>query len=225
MLNGIDISSWNGDINIAVLQDCDFVIVKATEGLTYVNPYYSKADETLAANKLLGVYHYGRMNNASAEADHFIKHYKKFKYRAIPVLDWEENQSVAWVNEFVRHFHEETGVWCWIYANPWRFNQGGVEKNCSRWIAAYPNDKVAYFSTDPGNVPPTDGEVCAWQYSSNGRVSPYEGRLDINHYYGDKASWFRYANPNAITDIPSTPETSTSSVLENDEYKVTVERK
>ena len=38
MLRGIDISSHQGDIDLAPLA-IDFVIIKATEGTGYVNPY------------------------------------------------------------------------------------------------------------------------------------------------------------------------------------------
>ena len=36
-MNGIDVSSWQTGIDISQV-DCDFVIMKATEGETYVNP-------------------------------------------------------------------------------------------------------------------------------------------------------------------------------------------
>lgn len=40
---------------------CDFVIVKATGGKGYTNACFKRhADETLAAGKLLGCYHYAR---------------------------------------------------------------------------------------------------------------------------------------------------------------------
>lgn len=226
MLNGVDISSHNGDVNIPAMTDTDFVIVKLTEGLTYDNPYAYKAGEVLASGKLLGCYHYARNNDAENEARHFLDLFEQYKGKAIPVLDWEEDQGVEWVNRWVRFVHGTTGIWPWIYANPWRFNQGGVEVNCDRWIAAYPNEREAYYSTDPGNVPNTDGSVCAWQYSSNGRVTGYAGRIDINHYYGDSDSWQRYCDGDNIpVPIPSPDERPDSSTLENDDYKVTIERK
>lgn len=41
-MNGIDISSWQSGIDLAKVP-CDFVIIKATEGLTYVNPDCDRA--------------------------------------------------------------------------------------------------------------------------------------------------------------------------------------
>ncbi|MDE6829703.1 MAG: hypothetical protein K2P34_05145, partial [Lachnospiraceae bacterium] len=37
-MNGIDISSWQRGIDLAAVP-CEFVIVKATEGTSYLNPY------------------------------------------------------------------------------------------------------------------------------------------------------------------------------------------
>ncbi|MBR3224214.1 MAG: hypothetical protein IKF78_02715 [Atopobiaceae bacterium] len=60
-LNGIDISSWQDDLVVSAMTTCDFVIVKATGGAGYSNECFRRhADETLAAGKLLGCYHYAR---------------------------------------------------------------------------------------------------------------------------------------------------------------------
>lgn len=227
MLYGIDISSWQEDIDLSPLP-VDFVIVKATEGVTYVNPYFKKkADETLKLGKLLGVYHYARANDPEKEAQWFIDNIVPYMGIAIPVLDWEENQDVNWVNRFVDYYKQKTGVWCWIYANPWRFNQGGVREDCDRWIASYPNVLRPGLDYDPGDVPKTDGVVCCWQYASDGQVSGYNGNLDINHFYGDEKAWRSYAkgSPWSGDVTPTTPPASKVSTLENDKYKVTIEDK
>jgi GH25 family lysozyme M1 (1,4-beta-N-acetylmuramidase) len=122
MLKGIDISSYQSSINISALETTDFVIVKATQGLSYVNPCYGRhANDTLKAGKLLGVYHYAGGNNAEAEADFFWSRFKPYAGKAIPVLDWEGyqnsrfSQGPAWVIPFVERFHALSGVWPLIY--------------------------------------------------------------------------------------------------------------
>ena len=71
-LNGIDISSWQSGINLAVVP-CDFVVIKATEGTNYVNPDYERAyNQAKASGKCLGVYHYANGGNIQAEADYFL---------------------------------------------------------------------------------------------------------------------------------------------------------
>lgn len=228
MLKGIDISSHQGDINLAALKGVDFVIVKATEGTGYVNPYCdAKYQQAKSLGKCLGFYHFAGEGNATAEADYFVEKTRNYFGEAIPVLDWEGNQNVAWVNEFVRRVHDKMGVWCWIYGNPWRFNQGGVEDNCGRWVASYPNVLRPTLDYDPGDVPTTLGLVCAWQYASDGNVSGYNGNLDVSHFYGDKATWGAYATGDAkIEQKPvEKPTENGESVLENGEYIVTIKRK
>lgn len=230
MLYGIDISSWQGDIDLSPLP-IDFCIVKSTEGLTYLNPYFkSKIEQARKCGMLIGTYHYARSNNPEAEAQWFIDNIIDYLGIAIPVLDWEEGQDVDWVNRFVRYFKNKTGIWSWIYANPWRFNQGGVEENCDRWVAAYPNVIAPSIEYDPGRVPATDGSVCCWQFASDGRVSGYDGGLDVSHFYGDRRAWLSYAKGSPYTegeDSPITPpiENPNTTTLENDKYIVTIEEK
>lgn len=194
MLKFIDISSWQGDIDLSPLP-IDAVVVKATEGLTYVNPYCDKKiQQAINLGLEFGFYHYARSNDPIAEANFFIDNCLGYFNHGIPVLDWEEDQSVDWVNKFVQHVIDRTGINPWIYANPWRFNQGGVNMVCDRWIASYPNVSHPDLEYDPGNVPNTDGAVCAWQYCSDGRINGYSGNLDLNHFYGDVDAWRRYAN-------------------------------
>ena len=97
-LNGIDISSWQDDLVIRNMATCDFVIVKATGGAGYSNECFRRhAEETLAAGKLLGCYHYARdrgyEGSAEAEADHFIDAFRPY----IGKVDISDARSVAGV--------------------------------------------------------------------------------------------------------------------------------
>lgn len=217
MLKGIDISSHQGDIDLAPLP-IDFVIIKATEGTGYVNPYCDpKVQQAKNLGLCWGLYHFAGTRGAIEEATYFINNCSGYFSEGIPVLDWEGDQSVEWVNTFVRTVHDQTGIWPWIYANPWRFNQGGVEANCARWVAQYPNVIRPSLDYDPGEPPATDGLVACWQYASDGNVSGYDGNLDVNHFFGDRAAWKKYAGDVYVGEQLST--------LENSEYKVTIERK
>lgn len=207
MLNFIDISSHQGDIDLSALP-IDAVMVKATEGLGYVNTYCDpKIQQAISMGIPWGFYHFANENDPVAEADYFIENCEGYFGHGVPCLDWEQNQSVEWVNAFVNRVHEVKGIWCWIYGNPWRFNQGGVEGNCARWIASYPSHLVnPDFSANEGEAPETDGLVCAWQFASDGRLSGFNGNLDINRYYGGKDSWLAYAGATPTLDPEPAPE-------------------
>ena len=219
MLRGIDVSNWQGGIDLAPLP-IEFVIAKATEGTNFVDPYCNGTiQQAISLDVPWGFYHFGGHSTATAEADFFLENCRDYFGKGIPVLDWEQNQSVGWVNEFVRYVHSKTGVWCWVYANPWRFNQGGVEPNCGRWVAAYPNVLRPSLDYDTGEPPETDGLICCWQFASDGLVAGYDGNLDVNVFYGDRDAWNAYAK---ARDAPVKP---TENVLENDDYIVKIVKK
>lgn len=234
MVNFIDISSYQAGLDlVAVSASIQGVIVKATDGTDYVNPYCDMHyQQAKSANLLRGFYHFAGTGDPLAEAAFFYRNTIGYLKDGIPVLDWEGGQSVDWVNSFVRQFHNLTGIWCWIYANPWRFNQGGVEPNCARWVAAHPEVAHPTFTQAASwECPGADGNVVAWQFCSDGRLSGYSENLDCSLYYGDRESWLRYADCDSLDggNIWGTGGNAGSGTpaetLENENYKVTIERK
>ena len=225
MLRGIDISSWQAGLVVAQLQGIDFVITKATEGTGYVNECCDPwVQQCRNLGKPWGFYHFAGDNGATEEAAFFINNTSNYFGEGVPVLDWEGTQNAAWVNTFVEKVHEQTGIWPWIYANPWRFNQGGVNENCMRWVADYPDVAHPTFEqAETWDCPEAQGLVGCWQFCSDGQIAGYTGMLDCNLFYGDLAAWNAYAH--VPESVQPSPEPSGQSVLENDEYRVVVERK
>lgn len=222
MLKGIDISNWQKGMDLSAISgQIDFVIVKATEGLGYVDKscdgFFQKAK---SLGKKVGFYHFARNNNASKEAEFFYENTKGYYGQGVPVLDWEADQSVAWVNEFVEKLHALSGVWCWIYANPWRFNQGAINSNCGRWIAGYPKSGISDINYGVNNSLPNSynvGSVCAWQFTDACRLSGFSGNLDADVFYGDANAWDKYvgASTGSSNSTPTTADSSPSgSTLE-----------
>lgn len=200
-MNGIDISNWQAGMSLsAVSGSIGFVIVKATEGIGFVDKSCDKFyQEAKRLGKKLGFYHFARQNDPVAEADFFYENTRNYFGEAIPVLDWEVDNDIAWVNKFVERIHDLTVVWPWVYANPWRFNQGTVNKNCGRWIAGYPKNGITDINYGKNNAIPSsysvNGTICAWQFSSSVRLSGYNGNLDGDIFYGDESAWDKYADP------------------------------
>lgn len=224
MLRGIDISNWQAGLDAdSVFPNVDFVICKATEGVGFVDGYCDSWVQWCRAHgKPWGFYHFANANSPAMEATHFINNASNYFGEGIPVLDWEGGQSVGWVNEFVKIVHDQTGIWPWIYANPWRFNQGGVEQNCMRWIASYPDVLRPSLDYDPGEPPETDGLVGCWQYASDGRVPGYAGNLDVNRFFGSVGAWTAYAG---VQSSGQENKPTGQSVLENDRFRVTIDEK
>ena len=234
MLNFLDTSNWQGGYNPA-LTGTDAVIVKATEGTNFVDPYCDNiVQQAISSDMPWGFYHVAGYGDAIEEATFFIQNTLSYFGHGIPVLDWEGNQSVEWVNEFVSEVYSSTHVWPWIYANPWRFNQGGVNSNCARWVASYPDVASPTWSQAQGwECPSADGNVVAWQFCSDGRVDGIEGDVDLDLFYGTADQWRAYALGNNSSDSTNSDSgtgdgdsgCTHQTTLENDQYKITIERK
>ena len=186
----IDISNWQAGLDIPTVVKnggLGAVVVKATEGLNFVDKSCDGFVQKCIANSIpFGFYHFARNNDASAEAEFFRKNTTGYEGKGIPILDWEDGQSIDWVNTFVNRYHELTGVWPWVYGNAWRFNQGTVNANCGKWIAGYPSNGITDINYGMNNSMPysvNGGGVCAWQFSSSVRISGYSGNLDGDVFY------------------------------------------
>jgi len=85
---GIDVASYNDAAYTA--KNLVFVMVKATEGTTYVNPKHTAQVAHGRANGLaIGHYHFARPGSMSAQADYFLAH-AAAQAGDILVLDWED---------------------------------------------------------------------------------------------------------------------------------------
>ena len=193
-LNGIDISSWQNGINLAVVP-CDFVVIKATEGINYVNPDYKRAySQAKAAGKCLGIYHYADGGNIQAEADYFLANVGNRLGEAILILDWEAGNNAsfgscdyAWCKGWLDYVYQKTGVHSILYCSQsisYKFDNIG---NYGLWIAQYADNDPTGYQDAPWN----EGEyTCAIrQYTSCGRLNGYDGNLDLDKFYGSKEDW------------------------------------
>lgn len=198
-LKFVDISNWQKGLDVPTVVcngGLSAVVCKATEGLNYVDPTCDGFVQSCLSNGIpFGYYHFGNNNDAAAEAEYFRNNTKNYEGHGVPILDWESNQSVEWVNKWVRRYHELTGIWPWVYGNAWRFNQGTVETNCARWVAGYPSNSITdpNYGLNNSNPYTVNGITAAWQFTSHGRINGYNANLDCNVFYGDVTAWNKYA--------------------------------
>lgn len=209
MLKGIDISHHQRGIN-SYGSDVDFVIIKATEGVGYVDEQCDRLyQQAKKDGKLLGVYHFARPdlnNSAIAEADWFIKNIQGYIKEAILVLDWESGYlgNVAWVKAFLDRVKEKTGVKALLYASRSpinSFNWSSVaDADYGLWVADYGAN-----TGQAGNKPVVKWWpfYALWQYTSRGHISGYSGNVDMNYFYGDAETWRKYANSSSSVPKPA----------------------
>lgn len=224
MLRGVDLSHWQSTFN--VFNNVDFAIIKATEGVGYVDP----ACDTLYqrcknAGKLLGVYHFARPdlgNTAEAEAEWFVKNIKGYLNEAIIVLDWESGNlgNVGWAKAWLDKVKELTGIKPLLYASRSPINSYNwssvANADYGLWVADYGANTGA-----EGNKPNVKWWkfYFIWQYTSKGHVQGFTGNVDLNNCYGDAVAWRKYANATIYSPVeekPSEPVKKSNEELANE---------
>ena len=203
-LKGIDISNYQRGIDLSKVE-CDFVIMKATEGKSLVDKSCDTFfQQALKLGKKLGVYHFANNsdNSAEVEANFFIENTKGYIDKAIPILDWEDNvtNNVPWALEWLQRVEKAYGCKPMIYMSKSVANKHDWSKvangDYGLWVAQYRdyNPDYNYDMSKAGNEPSAKywKNIAMWQWTSSGRLDGYNGNLDCNIFYGDEAAWDAY---------------------------------
>lgn len=219
-MRGVDVSNWQCDIDTYTL-DADFVVAGATWGvggfdnMCLTNGVNQAANYQLGravdSGKSIGVYHYAMGRDANAEADFFIDNVRGYVGNAVLVLDWESQDNPqfgngVWIETWVRHVHDRTQVWPIVYVQASALGQltSFVREHCGVWVAQYASMAATGYQETPW-LYGAYGEAMR-QYTSNGYVSGYAGRLDLNYFRGERGQWDAYARGDGA-DV-SAPETN-----------------
>ena len=208
-LNGVDIASYQSNINPAKLVTTDFVIIKFTQGTTYLNPYADRQySVSKSAGKLLGAYHYAEGKSATAEAQYFVKCLGNRIGECVLALDWEGNQNsvfgtgkdVNWCKTFLDEVYRLTGVRPLIYMSKSvcrKYNWSAVAEHYPLWCAQYKSNSTTDYQSSPWTDSNSFG---AWQkdtirqYSSHGRIAGYDANIDIDLAYLSVDQWSSMAS-------------------------------
>lgn len=219
-MRGVDVSNWQCDIDTYAL-DADFVVAGATWGVGGFNNMCLANGVNQAANyqlgravdsgKSIGVYHYAMGRDANAEADFFVDNVRGYIGDAVLVLDWESQDNPqfgngAWIETWVRRVHVRTRVWPIVYVQASALGQltSYVREHCGVWVAQYASMAATGYQEVPW-LYGAYGEAMR-QYTSNGYVSGYAGRLDLNYFRGERWQWDAYARGDGAN--MSAPETN-----------------
>lgn len=237
-LRVIDAASHQGDMNQSAM-DFDALIVKATEGTTYVNPYCDgEFQEAFKLGKKLGVYHFARNTNGNtpeAEAKFFIDNTRGYIGKAIPVLDWEDKDTsnVAWALKWLQEVEKAYGCKPMLYTSESvvnAYNWSAVAAgDYGLWCAKY-RDYIPDYNWDMAGAGPAPSikwwkTMALWQWTSVGRLNGHGGNLDCSIFYGDAADWDKYVgngstgaeeNTNDSKPLePAKPVDNTNQIIKN----------
>lgn len=222
-MNGIDVSSWQTGINTGTIS-ADFVICKATEGTSYINPDCDRAyQQAKASGKKVGVYHFATGAGAIAEADYFVDNIQGYIGDAVLVLDWEGTailRGPSYAKQWLDRVYQRTGVKPMIYmsnstvhAYDW---SAVVAGDYGLWNAGYYAGYTTFYGYNPSA--PLIGGTGQWesaamyQYTSSGRLSGWSGNLDLNVFYGDASAWDAYATGSGSTQVGGSTATPSSQI-------------
>ncbi|KZF21457.1 glycoside hydrolase family 25 protein [Xylona heveae TC161] len=199
-VQGFDISSYQGTVNFAGAYDSGarFVIIKATEGTTYIDSEFS-SHYTGATNAgfIRGGYHFAHPDSSSGatQADFFLAHGGGWSDDGITLpgmLDIEYNPSgatcyglsqssmVSWIQDFVNTYHSKTSRYPLIYStDDWW-------STCTGNSAAFHTTSplvLARYASSPGTIPGSWPYQTIWQ---NADSYTYGGDSDL--FNGDLTS-------------------------------------
>jgi lysozyme len=175
-----------------------FAIVKATEGSSYVNPYFAKDYARAGAAGLVrGSYHFARpalpiVSTANAQAKAFAAQVGTVTSAKTlpPALDLEvtgglsSSQLVTWAQTFLLKMRSLTGRTPMLYTYPFFWssdvNDPSAFKRFPLWMASY------------GSTAPTSS---LWQFTDSGKVKGITDLADLSQYVGATGpSWVKLAD-------------------------------
>ncbi len=209
IMHGVDISNWQANLDVSTLP-VDFVIVKATEGLGFVDQLCDTfVQQAISSGKLWGFYHYAQDNDPREEARFFVENTRGYFNHGIPILDIEEEKISSW-GEWAQLWVDEverlTGVCPMIYASASklaRFCGTDLPTRCGLWVAGYPNsaDVWPIDTTIPYDLSPW-AFAAIWQFTDALDLGGCQ--LDGDFAYMDCRAWGLYAG--CFTDEGEAPK-------------------
>jgi GH25 family lysozyme M1 (1,4-beta-N-acetylmuramidase) len=184
-MKGIDISNHQPSVDFNALKNSvEVVIMKATEGITYLD---SKLGEhyqgAKAAGFPVGFYHF--MSEGTSPSEQAVAFYNAIKdkqYEILPCLDIEtnnRNRTASQITdrclEFLAKFKELSGLDCMIYTGGY-FGRDNLDNRIKRYKAW-----IAHYGV---NTPMKTGfsNVVGHQYTSGGSVYGINGNVDLNNF-------------------------------------------
>ena len=200
---GPDISAWQGNIDIKTLApQVDFFIFRSHAGLSEDSKVRRNVQLAIESGKPYGLYIYSYALNtdrAQQEADKVVALANSFSVKPkFLVIDMEDadgykkkngmpsNQVLKDICTVEGTTFERAGYYAMVYASSsWFKNQLSGLTRFDKWVAHWPTSggKQKGMSTSPDGE--NAGNCGIWQFTSDGQLNGYNGRLDMNYLYKD----------------------------------------
>lgn len=202
-VRGVDVSSHQGEIDWEVLanNNIQFAFIKATEGSSFVDAYYSRNYENaIKTNLRVGAYHFFSYDSPGVtQAQNFISVVLKTGDMLPPVADVEfygdkeenvpdKENVIKELSDFLFALEEHYGKKPIIYA---------VKKTYDLYIAGNFDDYDIWIRNIFSRPSLSDNRNWIfWQYTNRAVLDGYSGKekyIDINVFYGSQDEFENYA--------------------------------
>lgn len=219
LYEGIDVSSWQQNIDFAAVRNAgiEIVYMKSSEGSSYIDSYFETNYRNAKANGLkVGFYHYvtaRTTEQARAQATFFAKVISGKEPDCKLAMDFENfgNLSTTEVNEISRVFLETlenlTNKEVLIYSNAY-----SARTIFSSSLSNYPLWVANYGVSEPGDNGKWSTWV-GWQYTDTGKISGISGYVDRDYF----TDGVLLSN---TTPIPEPETSNNNNSIENNIYTV-----
>lgn len=196
-IHGIDVSSYQGKIDWKRVRDMkedgvqvSFAIIKATEGLALVDPYFQRNWREAAKSGIVcGAYHFFRPGKSGKLQARLFLQTVKFEAGDLPpVVDIEtlNGASVSSMRkelkDFIDHVEEKTMVKPIIYSGLTYYQDylKGYFDGYPLWIAHYYKSNLRIDASENWYF---------WQHSDKARINGINHVVDFNAFRGDSLAF------------------------------------
>lgn len=187
MIKFIDISEHNTILALDKIKDSNLkgIIMKATEGTTYIDHIVDIFYTALKGTNNIGFYHYLTSTSSPiTQAQNFWNKIKDKQYQIIPVLDVEDrklgNNAEYYSVQFIAEFKRLSGQKMLIYSGRYFIEEHftkAFKKNNFWWVADYSAKDLPQIE---------DCNIVAWQYTSSSHEYRFAlGDLDVSILYNE----------------------------------------
>ncbi len=181
---GIDVSHFQGTVDWQAVRQAgvEFAFVKATDGLTWVDPQWATNWPAMsAAGVLRGAYHFFEPGDDAAEqADFFLQTVQPAAGDLPPALDVETvggSSAALWegVETWLQIVASAVGAPPFLYLSP----DFAADNQAPASLAAYPL-WVAEYGVSAPSLPAGWSDWLIWQSSETGSVAGVTGSVDLD---------------------------------------------
>jgi lysozyme len=187
-VRGIDVSHYQGTVNWPQVAGAGvaFAFVKATEGITTVDPMFNQNwSGVRAAGLLRGAYHfYEPGDDPVQQAEHFLTVVSLSQGDLPPVLDIETSGSstpatiVQGIQTWLETVQQGTGRTPIVYTGNSFWKTLGTSA-----FGAYPL-WIAEYGVQTPVLPSGWSRWTFWQYSETGAIAGVSGQVDLDFFQG-----------------------------------------